>query len=99
MATSLQRKDEERLDALQERLRGARTATSELMAHVMAGACLRLQAQHPTVRASVVRLIESSAFVDATLALLELEFPHWKLRRLIQEDGEWHCALSKELRL
>jgi hypothetical protein len=52
-----------------------------------------------TVRARVIRLIESEAFADATLALLELELPQWKLRRLIYEDGEWHCAISKHLAL
>src|SRR5262249_969703 len=36
---------------------------------------------------------------DAALALLELELPQWKLRRLIYEDGEWHCSLSKHIEL
>jgi hypothetical protein len=44
-------------------------------------------------------LIESGAFADATLALLELELPQWKLRRLIYEEGEWHCSLSKHIGL
>jgi hypothetical protein len=46
-----------------------------------------------------MRQIEAGAFVDAMLALLELELPQWKLRRLICEGGEWHCALSKRLAL
>jgi hypothetical protein len=33
------------------------------------------------------------------LALLELELPQWKLRRLIREDDEWHCSISKQLGL
>jgi hypothetical protein len=90
---------EERLDALQERLRGARTLTPELMAQLVAGAGLRLLAPHPTAKASIVRLIESGAFADAALKLLELELPRWKLRRLVHEDGEWHCALSRQLTL
>jgi hypothetical protein len=46
-----------------------------------------------------MRLIESGAFADAMLALLELELPQWKLRRLVCEGGEWHCSMSKQLGL
>ena len=90
---------EEPLRALQEQLRRARTITPELMAEVIARACRRLQALHRTAKARVSRLIESGAFADATLALLELELPQWKLRRLIYEGGEWHCSLSKHIGL
>jgi hypothetical protein len=69
------------------------------MADVMANACRRPQAQDPDGKSSVLRLVDSGAFADAALRLLELELPQWRLRRLIQEDGEWHCALSKELGL
>jgi hypothetical protein len=44
-------------------------------------------------------LIESGAFADAALALLDLELPQWKLRRLIREEDEWHCSISKQLGL
>jgi hypothetical protein len=87
---------EQQLDALQGQLRDARVATPEVMADAMARTCFRLHAQDPSANASVVRLIESRAFTDAVLMLLELELPQWKLRRLIREDGEWHCALSKQ---
>jgi hypothetical protein len=58
-----------------------------------------LQVQHPTAKATVARLIELGAFADATFAVLELELPQWKLRRLVYEDGEWHCSLSKHIGL
>ena len=90
---------EQDLRELQEQLRQAQTITPDVMADVIARACLRLQAHRATVKERVTRLIESEAFVDATLALLELELPQWKLRRLINEDGEWYCALSKHLGL
>jgi hypothetical protein len=99
MPTLFEPNHEQRLDVLQERLRGARTLTAELMAQLVAGAGQRLQAQHPTAKARITRLIEFGAFADATLALLELELPQWKLRRLVHEDGEWHCALSRQLAL
>lgn len=84
---------------LQERIRRAQMLTPALAAEVIARACPRLQARHPTAKARLVRLIESGAFADAMLALLELELPQWKLRRLVCEDGEWHCSLSKQLGL
>jgi hypothetical protein len=90
---------EQRLRELQEQLRRAQIITPELIADVIARACLRLQAHRATVKARVFRLIESEAFADATLALLKLELPQWKLRRLIYEDGEWHCSLSKHIGL
>jgi hypothetical protein len=58
-----------------------------------------MRAYQPAAKARLMRPIEAGAFVDAVLALLELELPQWKLRRLICEDGEWHCALSKRLAL
>ena len=84
---------------LQEQIGRAQTITPELMADVIARTCPRLHAQRRTAKARVIRLVESGAFADATLALLELELPQWKLRRLIYEDGEWHCSLSKHVNL
>jgi hypothetical protein len=89
----------EDLRELQEQIRRARTVTPELVADVMARACPRLQPQQRTAKAKIVGLIDGGAFADAVLALLELELPHWKLRRLIREDDEWHCSLSKQLGL
>src|SRR5262245_9302356 len=96
---SFDRNHEEVVRALQEQLRCARTITPELMAEVIARACPRLRAQQRSAKARVIRLIESGACADATLALLELELLQWKLRRLIREDNEWHCSVSKQLGL
>jgi hypothetical protein len=90
---------EEHLRKLQEQIHRARTITPELMTDMIARACPRLRAQQRTAKARVIRLIESGAFADATLALLELEMPQWKLHRLIREDDEWHCSTSKQLGL
>ena len=90
---------EEHLRELQRELHRAHTITPELMANVIARVCPRLQSQHRAATARVIRLLESGAFADATLALLELELPQWKLRRLIREDDEWHCSISKQLGL
>ncbi len=52
-----------------------------------------------TMAAKIDRLIESEAWTEAALALVELELPQWKLRRLVYEEGVWLCSLSKEWNL
>jgi len=49
--------------------------------------------------ARVERLIQSGAWTDATLALIDLELPQWQVRRLAYDEGEWHCALSRQREL
>jgi hypothetical protein len=66
------------------------------MSDVIAQACPRLPALGSPAKANVSRLIASGAETDAALALLELELPQWKVRRLVWEDGEWFCSLSKQ---
>jgi hypothetical protein len=41
------------------------------------------------------RLMDAGAWTEAALALIEIEQPAWKLRRLAYEDGEWFCSLSR----
>jgi hypothetical protein len=89
-------KHEEHLGKLEARLRGAQAITPDLRSDAIAQACTRFAAQGSTVRAKVNRLIECGGWVDATLAVVELQLPRWKLRRAIWEDGEWHCCLSKQ---
>jgi len=76
------------LRELERELHRAHTITPGLMADLIARACPCLQSRHRAATARIIRLIESGAFADATLALLELELPQWKLRRLIREDDE-----------
>ncbi len=45
--------------------------------------------------AGFLRLMEAGAWTEAALALIGIEQPAWKLRRLAYEDGEWYCSLSK----
>jgi hypothetical protein len=89
----------EELRDLQQELHRARTVTPGLIADVIARACLRFPAHPSATKVRVTRLIESGAFCDAALALLALELPHWRLRRLVYENGEWICSLSRELAL
>jgi hypothetical protein len=44
-------------------------------------------------------LIQSGAWTDAALALIELELPLWQVRRIAYDEGEWYCALSRDREL
>jgi hypothetical protein len=90
---------EQQLRDLDGHLRRARTVTPAFITDLIARACLRFPAHPPATKAKVIRLIESGAFCDAALALLALELPQWKLRRLVYENGEWICSLSRGLAL
>jgi len=81
---------------LQRRLGRAPTMTADRMAEVIARACTRFPAPQTNTKTRIAHLIRSGAFTDAALALLELELPQWKLRRLLFADGEWHCSLSRQ---
>lgn len=82
----------ERHDGLDDRLHGAPAVTADLISEVIGKPSRRLPSR-------IERLIESGAWTDAALALLELELPQWQLRRLAYDEGEWHCALSRQREL
>jgi hypothetical protein len=88
------------LSRLQQMIRGATSVTRELMSDVATARCARLAGARdaPAIR-RIERLIENEAWVDAALALVALELPGWGLRRLVYEDGEWICSLSRHRRL
>ena len=44
-------------------------------------------------------MIQSGAWTDAALSLIDLELPQWQVRRLAYDDGEWYCALSRQREL
>jgi hypothetical protein len=46
--------------------------------------------------ARIDRLVAAGAWTDAALALIELEMPARKVRRLTLEGGEWFCSLSRQ---
>lgn len=92
--------NDDRFDRLERQLRSAHALTPELMSHVMAGSCVRLPSLgHTNQPVRMNRLIESGAWTDAVITLIELELPAWKLRRLVYEDGEWFCSLSGQTNL
>jgi hypothetical protein len=88
---------ENRIGRLTSELRHSSAITTELMSHVIADGCTRFSAMSESGMADRFnRLVQSGAWTDAALALIELELPAWKLRRLVYEDGEWFCSLSRQ---
>jgi hypothetical protein len=74
--------------------------TADLMAQVIDETCRRLPHPGQTVKvARIGRLVESGAWTDAALALIDLELPQWQVRRIAYDEGEWYCALSREREL
>jgi hypothetical protein len=92
----LNRKYHAPVDGLNEQLKMAPAITRDLISAVIGQACVRFNAIGGDAKAKINRLIEVGAWTDAMLALIALELPEWKLRRLLFEDGEWHCALSRQ---
>jgi hypothetical protein len=85
------------MDGLDEELRNARELQCGLFYKVIASACARLPLLSKLGRAGQVdRLADAGAWTDAALALIALELPGWKVRRLVCENGEWLCSLSRQ---
>ncbi len=83
-----------------DRLRDATALTSELLSHVIASSCRRFPSAGQREKTKQIeRLIASEAWTDAVLALFGVELPQWKVRRIAYDEGEWHCALSREREL
>ena len=88
------------LASLGTRLRRAQAVTRPLMQDVIDKSCRRLPSLGQSERtAHVARLIDAGAWADTALALLELELPLWQVRRIVYDDGEWHCSLSRQREL
>ena len=85
---------------LSDRLRDAGAVTAEFLSYIIDQTCRRFPSISQTGRtARVERLIQSGAWTDAALALIDLELPQWQVRRLAYDEGEWHCALSRQREL
>lgn len=90
--------DDDRGNRLAEKVRVANAITPDLMSEIITGACARLSLLNRDGKAArhIAQLIESSAWIEVSLALIALELPDWKLRRLIYDGAEWHCSLSRQ---
>jgi hypothetical protein len=87
-------------NALGSKLRSADHVTRELMAEVVKISRRRVLVQgHGERELQLNRSIDTGAWVDAALALIELELPLWHIRRFAYDGGKWHCALSRQREL
>jgi hypothetical protein len=85
------------LGALDNAIRNAQEPGFDLLSKIINSACTRVFALAQTERFNrVIGLAEIGAWTDATLALIELELPFWRVRRLAYENGEWLCSLSRQ---
>jgi hypothetical protein len=97
---SPERAIEHDLDRAARELRFAPALTARLLARVVALTCARIPLLAKAGKTAQMRhLIEAGAHVDAALALIALELPQWQIRRLVHDDGRWHCALSQQCNL
>jgi hypothetical protein len=84
-------------DRLGDELRGAPGPGFDLFAKVIASACMRIPVAGKAGKATrIENLIEAGAWTEAALAMVELELPAWKLRRIVYENGEWLCSLTRQ---
>jgi hypothetical protein len=85
---------------LSDRLRDSHAMTAKLMSDIIGATCRRFPSMGQSSKtARIERLIESGAWTDAALALIDLELPHWQVRRIAYDQGEWYCALSRQREL
>ena len=83
-----------------DQLRNAGYVTAKFLADIVHATGRRLPSANQNAKAArVERLIQAQAWTDAALALIDLELPQWQVRRLAYDEGEWHCALSRQREL
>jgi hypothetical protein len=88
------------LDELNDRLRQVHAVTTGLMSEITGQACRRFpSAGQRGKTARIEQLLQCEAWTDAALALIDLELPQWQVRRIVYDEGEWHCALSRQREL
>ena len=90
----------EQLATLAAQVRVADEATPEMFSEIVGQTCQRPSAPNKATNAERLhQLIEAGALTEGALALIELDLPQWKLRRVTYDEGEWHCARSRQREL
>jgi hypothetical protein len=90
----------EQLTILAEQVRLAYEATPKMLAGIVTETARRLSAPGKAANAAQLhQLIEAGALTEAAFALVNLELPLWQIRRISYDEGEWHCAMSRQREL
>jgi hypothetical protein len=96
----MQALEHQEFGGLNDRLRDATEASVALFGEVIETACRRFPSIGQSAKTTrIKRLIQSGAWTDAALALIDLELPLWQVRRIAYDEGEWHCAVSRQREL
>jgi len=89
----------DRLDQLEQQIRNSSAPTIELFSDVIAE-CPRLFALVRSGRAPQLdQSLRAGAWVDAALGTITLGMPTMSIRRLVYDDGEWFCSLTRQRHL
>lgn len=84
-------------DDIERELINCSAMSPEILRRLVGCACVRLPKSVGTKDPSLFwRLINFGAWTDGAMLLIHLEMPPWRLRRLVQEEGQWLCSLSRE---
>jgi hypothetical protein len=93
----LEAKHQAALDTLDSVLQSAQEPTLDLVEMIISGVGARILGRgksEPFDRP--IELAKIGAWTEAALALIALELPRWRVRRLAYENGEWLCSLSHQ---
>jgi hypothetical protein len=84
------------LSRLEDAVRVATKPRADLFSRIVATVCTRIQVLDRAGGATPIgRWIETQAWTDAALALIQFELPGWRVRRLACDGVEWMCSLSR----
>jgi hypothetical protein len=92
----------ERLRRISERINAADAVTNDLISELIGaisdrhGAGKHGAEKHDQWREDIKTFVQIGAWTDAAIIFMKMELPRWKLRRLVYDEGEWHCAISHQ---
>jgi len=81
---------------LTDLLRAAQKPSRVILSKILDEACTRIPNLAQSAKGRIVQLADLGAWNEVAFALIDLELPEWKIRRLVHENGEWLCSLSRQ---
>lgn len=85
------------LDCLEDKVRFAAKPSAGLFTKIITGLGTRMRALDRAGRsAQIGALLETQAWTEAALALVQCELPAWQVRRLVYDGTDWMCSLSRQ---